>query len=255
MAHELRRAFDAAGDPVVEERTYLFDDDDFEPLADRLGTHPWRHYITDRRGAPRRLADASGNVIESLEMDVWGYSTTSMTPIRLQGQYVDAGTGLSYNRYRYYSPDTGLYISPDPIGSLLEGTQFYGYTNDPVSIVDPFGLSKRTDYMGKTPGEELQNRPRSHRADEGEWNRPRTERQASGEIEWEVGRREAMRHGSQDGRGRVLEQERQIQRREVPHRPSLHARFVELQATAVRWVNRSEGASLGQQYLPPVKGK
>ncbi|MDC6117325.1 RHS repeat-associated core domain-containing protein [Serratia rubidaea] len=42
-------------------------------------------------------------------------------PLRFQGQYFDAETGLHYNRYRYYDPQTGSYISQDPIG-LVGGT-------------------------------------------------------------------------------------------------------------------------------------
>ena len=35
-------------------------------------------------------------------------------PFRYQGQYEDIETGLTYNRFRYYSPETGSYISQDP---------------------------------------------------------------------------------------------------------------------------------------------
>jgi RHS repeat-associated protein len=253
MAHELRRAFGAAGDPVVEERTYLFDDDDFEPLADRLGTAPWRHYVTDRRGAPRRLADASGNVIESVDMDVWGYSTTSTTPIRLQGQYADTDTGLSYNRFRYYAPDTGLYISPDPIG-LLEGTQFYGYTNDPVSIVDPFGLSKRTDYMGKTPGKSSRTGQEviARMKKNGSARVQNGKLQVKSNGKWVDAKQCDMAHKTDavaywNKRGRFS----------GAKSPTVRAFMLDSSNYKLQpyWVNRSEGASLGQQYLPPVKGK
>ncbi|SUB89296.1 Cell wall-associated polypeptide CWBP200 [Porphyromonas macacae] len=40
-------------------------------------------------------------------------------PFRYQGQYEDEETGLYYNRFRYYDPNAGNYISQDPIG--LEG--------------------------------------------------------------------------------------------------------------------------------------
>ena len=36
-------------------------------------------------------------------------------PFLYQGQYLDTETGLVYNRFRYYSPETGAYISQDPI--------------------------------------------------------------------------------------------------------------------------------------------
>nr|WP_309544337.1 RHS repeat-associated core domain-containing protein [Pectobacterium odoriferum] len=32
------------------------------------------------------------------------------------GQYRDTESGLCYNRFRYYDPAGGCYVSPDPIG-------------------------------------------------------------------------------------------------------------------------------------------
>ncbi|MGG1929223.1 RHS repeat-associated core domain-containing protein [Enterobacter soli] len=37
-------------------------------------------------------------------------------PLRFQGQYHDAESGLYYNRHRYYDPGVGRYLSPDPVG-------------------------------------------------------------------------------------------------------------------------------------------
>jgi len=59
---------------------------------------------------------------------------------RFAGQYVDEESGLYYNRYRYYLPETGQYISSDPIG-LAGGNNPYGYVNDPLGYVDPLGLA------------------------------------------------------------------------------------------------------------------
>ena len=50
-------------------------------------------------------------------------------PFRYQGQYEDIETGLYYNRFRYYSPESGTYISQDPI-RLAGGLAFYGYVMD-----------------------------------------------------------------------------------------------------------------------------
>ena len=47
----------------------------------------------------------------------------------LKGQYEDEETGLYYNRFRYYDPSTGAYISQDPIG-LAGGSRLYGYVHD-----------------------------------------------------------------------------------------------------------------------------
>ncbi len=58
---------------------------------------------------------------------------------RFPGQYYDKETGLHYNWNRYYDPETGRYISPDPIG-LAGGNSLYGYAGaDPVNFVDPDG--------------------------------------------------------------------------------------------------------------------
>lgn len=58
----------------------------------------------------------------------------------LPGQYWDAETNLHYNRFRYYDPSTGRYVTSDPIG-LAGGLNTYGYVGgNPVGLVDPYGL-------------------------------------------------------------------------------------------------------------------
>lgn len=44
------------------------------------------------------------------------------------------------NRFRYYSPKMGMYISSDPIGLAGGNPTLYGYVFDPNTQVDPFGL-------------------------------------------------------------------------------------------------------------------
>ena len=64
-------------------------------------------------------------------------------PFLYQGQYYDFETKLAYNRFRYYSPETGAYISQDPIGLAGGNPTLYGYVFDPNSWIDPLGLSGR----------------------------------------------------------------------------------------------------------------
>ena len=60
--------------------------------------------------------------------------------LRFAGQYEDAETGWHYNWHRYYEPQTGRYLTPDPIG-LRGGDNAYGYAEgDPLGAVDPWGL-------------------------------------------------------------------------------------------------------------------
>ncbi|MDY4250610.1 RHS repeat-associated core domain-containing protein, partial [Bacteroides pyogenes] len=78
-------------------------------------------------------------------------------PFRYQGQYFDEETDLCYNRFRYYSPNEGMYISQDPIG-LAGGLNFYAYVHDSNLWIDALGLTGTyiftdgtTSYIGKGP--------------------------------------------------------------------------------------------------------
>ena len=79
-------------------------------------------------------------------MDVYGRvrtftgSSLSDCPFRYQGQYEDAETGLYYNRFRYYDPNIGSYLSQDPIGLAGGNPTLYGYVKDPNTWIDEFGL-------------------------------------------------------------------------------------------------------------------
>jgi RHS repeat-associated protein len=149
LAHEIRESATAAGDPIVEERTYCFDD--FQrPLAHRTKKKSpsgdvvgsWVYYVTDPIGTPETLVADDGRVLGTLERTAWGETTPSggeTTPLRFAGQYEDDETGLHYNRYRYYDPQIGRYISQDPAGNLPH-PNLYRYAHNPILGIDPYGL-------------------------------------------------------------------------------------------------------------------
>lgn len=69
----------------------------------------------------------------------------TLVPFRYQGQYEDVETGLYYNRFRYYSPQMGMYISSDPIGLVGNNPTLYGYVEDVNLWLDFWGLHKNSN--------------------------------------------------------------------------------------------------------------
>ncbi len=64
-----------------------------------------------------------------------------LIPIRFQGQWEDAETGLYYNRFRYYEPAAGQYISVDPL-RLGGGPSPQAFVQTPSIEYDPLGWNK-----------------------------------------------------------------------------------------------------------------
>ncbi len=60
-------------------------------------------------------------------------------PFRFRGQQFDEETGLHYNRFRYYDPQIGRFVSQDPIG-LVGGINLFQYALNQSGWIDPLGL-------------------------------------------------------------------------------------------------------------------
>ncbi|WP_060831420.1 RHS repeat-associated core domain-containing protein [Tannerella forsythia] len=134
--------------------TWLFEEGTFIPAAKIVGDKSYS-IITDYLGTPTEMYNSNGEKTYnsngektwSAELDIYGsvrnFAGRSLSdcPFRYQGQYEDEETGLYYNRFRYYSPDEGRYISQEPIG-LEGGISLYGYVNDCNSELDQYGESK-----------------------------------------------------------------------------------------------------------------
>ncbi|KAF4516583.1 hypothetical protein B566_EDAN003330 [Ephemera danica] len=108
------------------------------------------YYHHDHLETPIQATDKAGNIVWAAHYAAFGNATiitpqataekpTITSNLRLPGQYEDAETGLHYNFRRYYDPETGRYVTQDPIG-LAGGVNVYGYVGgNPISRIDPTG--------------------------------------------------------------------------------------------------------------------
>jgi RHS repeat-associated protein len=91
------------------------------------------------------MMNSSGTALNEIELSSWGVATgqgSSETPLRFQGHYYDAETDLHYNRWRYYDPSVGRFISTDPIG-LDGGPNPFRAPRNFFSWIEPFGLAEQ----------------------------------------------------------------------------------------------------------------
>jgi len=110
---------------------------------------PGVNYVfADHLNAPRVLEDENGNVTWSwLDTNPFGAGGATASAAvaeynhRFPGQIYDVETGLHYNYFRDYDPQTGRYIESDPIG-LAGGINTFGYVGgNPIANTDPMGLA------------------------------------------------------------------------------------------------------------------
>ena len=102
-----------------------------------------RHVVSSQQGVPQELIDEEGRLVWQGTFDDWGKlieeKGETTCRLRLPGQIADEETGLHYNRFRYYSPDSGQFVSADPIG-FGGGLNLFRFAPNGVGWVDPLGL-------------------------------------------------------------------------------------------------------------------
>ena len=103
------------------------------------------YYLADGLGSTMKTVDATGAVVNGYTYDVYGKKTSStgsqVNEFDFAGQQTDA-TGFQYLRARYMDPETGMFLSRDPL-AVLPGwggnPVAYGAGN-PMRWVDPTGF-------------------------------------------------------------------------------------------------------------------
>ncbi|WAP55923.1 polymorphic toxin type 17 domain-containing protein [Streptomyces sp. S465] len=103
--------------------------------------------ITDLVGTPTELVTSAGDLAWQHRTTLWGTHfpspvsspATTTCPLRFPGQYADPETGLYYNYFRHYDPETARYTSADPLG-LDPAPNHHRYVDSPLTSLDPMGL-------------------------------------------------------------------------------------------------------------------
>ena len=132
-------------EPVEDLITWVYDSDCYVPTAKLVDD---KHYsiVSDYIGRPVQAYDDNGNIVWQADYDIYGNlrnrkGIRDFIPFRQLGQYEDEETGLYYNRFRYYDPRIGNYISQDPIRLAGGNPTLYGYVEDCNKLVDILGFA------------------------------------------------------------------------------------------------------------------
>jgi RHS repeat-associated protein len=109
------------------------------------------YYVhVDHLQTPRMITNSSAQVVWRAKYKAFGAAVVDADPdgngvsmvlnLRFPGQYYDAESGLHYNYFRNYDPDSGRYIQADRIG-LGGGLNLYAYAlGNPLTFMDNLGL-------------------------------------------------------------------------------------------------------------------
>ena len=107
-----------------------------------------RYPITDHQGSVVRRTDEQGGIRKVKTYtpygEVWGPEAAANDNQRgFTGHIRDTASGLTYMQARYYDPECGCFLSPDPVGFAEGGADYfarYPYTNNnPINNIDPDG--------------------------------------------------------------------------------------------------------------------
>ena len=98
--------------------------------------------IPDIQGSFMAALDSTSGTLTKAGYLPYGESTSISGTFRYTGQRIDPETnGLYYYRARMYMPAWGRFLQPDPIGYNGSANLHAYVGNDPLNLIDPFGLT------------------------------------------------------------------------------------------------------------------
>lgn len=107
------------------------------------------YYLPDLLGTVREMTNGDGDLVNSYQYDAFGQAVNaeedpmnSLHFVGTFGGFHDAETGLINFWHRWYEPETGRWITRDPIG-IVGGINSYCYIyNSPLKYIDTIGFLK-----------------------------------------------------------------------------------------------------------------
>ena len=127
----------------------------------------FKTYHFDFRGSTIAITDITGAITDTFKYDTYGKlierTGTSAVIFGYNGRdgVVTDSNGLIYMRARYYAPDLKRFVNADIIAGEISNAitlNRYAYANaNPVSFIDPFGLSAERNGLNKEQNELLNN--------------------------------------------------------------------------------------------------
>jgi RHS repeat-associated protein len=111
------------------------------------GTAVTQYYDYNDLGSVADTTTSSGAAASSYSYDAFGNLLTPQgsgdsNRYLFSTKEFDSRSGLEYFGARYYDPEIGRWLTPDPLG-FVNGLNVYAYVNNnPVNLVDPFGLDE-----------------------------------------------------------------------------------------------------------------
>jgi RHS repeat-associated protein len=162
LAYDQQNAWEdlSNGNVLLVRRLYLDDSDQMLARLSASGAAAW--YDTDHLGSVKDVVNYAGTmVLDQIAFDAYGNKTSETSPANgdrygYTGREWDPASNLQYNRARCYDPDTGTWLSQDPLGANVTGPNLYQYVeNRPTTYLDPSGqelLAGQTKYISLSKG-------------------------------------------------------------------------------------------------------